>query len=239
MSTSSPIDDAGQAADRAAVSDPFDHFTGRGRSRAVNRGYSRLVSLLRVTLPVTALVVFAALILWPDVERMMDGAPEPLAPEAAVVAPQADSGNGQMANPRFSGVDADDRPYNISGAAARPGDREGVMEIDEPMADIMMEDGVWLALQARRARYDEASGRIELLGDVNVFRDDGYTVSSDQVFVDTEDRIAWGDAPVLGHGPQGEIVSQGFRIDQAQQVIVFTGDTRLRVRRPPSPEAGF
>lgn len=214
-----------------APSGVFEHFTARrGRTR-VNRRYSRAVSLLRVVLPITAVCVFAALILWPDVQQMLAGEPE-RAPEpvAELVQPTAEQASGRMANPRFSGIDTLNRPYTITGSEARPGDGEGVMEIEDPMADITLEDGSWLALRAERAFYDETAGRIDLEGDVNLYRDDGYTVHSPRVSVDIEAQEVWGDNGVVGHGPQGEIVAEGFRVDGQGRVIVFTGATRVRLR---------
>ena len=247
MSTSSPIDPdaasgdagaltAGAVAPSARDDRVFGHFTaGHRRTGHVNRRYSRAVSLLRVALPLIAVGVFGALILWPDVQEIMapESPPAPAAEQAMatpVVEQVAEETSGRMDNPRFSGVDGGNRPYNISGSLARPMEQGGVMEIDDPMADIELDDGTWLALQAQQARYDEAAGRIELNGDVNLFRDDGYAVFSDEVVVDIDTQSAWGDAPVVGHGPQGEIVADGFRLDGTDRVIVFTGDARLRIR---------
>ncbi|MCW5774283.1 MAG: hypothetical protein KIT16_21755, partial [Rhodospirillaceae bacterium] len=41
---------------------------------------------------------------------------------------------------------------------------------------------------------------------------------------------AWGNRPVVAHGPKGTIESQGFRIEDKGQTIYFTGKTRVTLR---------
>lgn len=232
---------AGLAAEPRRVPAPsgvFEQLTARRTRTRVNRRYSRAIWLLRIILPVTAVCVFAALILWPDVQQMVAGEPERVQEPAVEMAqPTAEQASGRMANPRFSGIDTLARPYTITGSEARPTGSEGIMEIEDPMADITLQDGAWLALRAERAFYDEAAGRIDLEGDVNLYRDDGYTVHSDAISVDIEAQEVWGDNGVVGHGPQGEIVAEGFRVDGAGRVIVFTGQTRVRLRGGTDLEA--
>ena len=205
----------------------MDQFSRRRAGRRVGRRYSRLVAVLRVMLPVAATVVLAGLVLWPTLEEMIWPPPSPVLVDDV---PEDESATGAMARPSFFGLDGENQPYTVTGDVARASDPDGVLELDNAEAGITLNDGTWLALRARTARYDEAAGLIELEGDVNVFRDDGYTVQTEHALIDIGTREAWGDAPVLGHGPDAEVAAQGFRVMNSGQTIVFTGQSRLRLR---------
>ena len=205
----------------------MDQFSRRRAGRRVGRRYSRLVAVLRVMLPVAATAVLAGLMLWPTIEEMIRPPPSPVLVDSG---PEEEAAVGAMARPSFFGLDAQNQPYTVTGDVARASDPDGVLELDNAQAGITLNDGTWLALRARTARYDEAAGLIELEGDVNVFRDDGYSVHTEHALVDIGTREAWGDAPVLGHGPDAEVAAQGFRVMNSGQTIVFTGQSRLRLR---------
>lgn len=189
----------------------------------VGRGYTRFVGILKIVLPLLALALTAIVVIWPELQ---DHATE----RAAV----ADADPGRMMSPRLSGIDADDRPYSIVGTSARQSDAGGdVVIFDNLEAEITMEDGTWLAVLSEHGMVDNVRSVIELSGNVNLFRDDGYTFYTDKVNIDLEENTAWGDDPVQAHGPAGEIAAQGFRIDNDSGVVVFTGRSELLLRRAP------
>ncbi len=190
---------------------------GRGR------GYTRFVNILKVVLPLLALALTAIVVIWPELQD-----------RAADRATVADADPGRMMSPRLSGVDAHDRPYSIVGTSARQSDAGGdIVVFDNLEAELTMEDGTWLAVLSDHGMVDNVRSVIELSGDVNLFRDDGYTFYTDNVNIDLEERTAWGDDPVQAHGPAGEVAAQGFRIDNDSGVVVFTGRSELLLRRAP------
>ena len=41
---------------------------------------------------------------------------------------------------------------------------------------------------------------------------------------------AWGDKPVIAHGPKGTIEASGFRVEDKGQTIIFTGKAKVLLR---------
>ena len=241
MSTSSPTDQATEATPQppalVAADRPIsalDSFSSRSRTHR-SRGYSRIVGALRIILPLLAIAILVLQFGWSDVTEVVTDAPPAAtlpAEEQLVEFEETVGGldDDSMANPSFSGLDDDAQPYSVTGAVARRTASGSAFEIEEPVAEITLADGGWLALTASQALYEEGAERLRLNGAVNIFRDDGYSIVTDEVNLDMGSRRAWGDRPVLAHGPAGEISAQGFRIDQGAQAIVFIGNARIRLR---------
>lgn len=194
------------------------------RVRGAGRAYSRFVSIMKWLLPGLAIALAGLVVAWPEIE-------EAPIPQRSDVAPRDELEDGQMASPRFAGIDDRNRPYSVTGASAftHP-EREEIVVIERPEAEITLETGAWLALIAERGLLDNEEGHIRLEGTVSLFRDDGFTFASDEMEIDLRDRRAWGDAPVLAHGPSAEIEAAGFRIEEGGGRVAFTGPSRLVIR---------
>ena len=226
LGTTRSIDDDSASADAQTPARPggrraWDRLGPRRATGAVaSRGYSRFVSLMKVALPVTVIGVLATVALWPSPERPVSSAT--LADGA--VATEA----GQMTSPRIAGIDAHNRPYSIVGESARQriGWGERVV-FNAPQAEMTLSNGAWLALMAEHGEIDRGQGQLVLSGAVSLFRDDGYAFVTEEVHVDLERTLAWGDYPVEAFGPAGEIEADGFRLDGERNIIVFLGNSRL------------
>ena len=92
-----------------------------------------------------------------------------------------------------------------------------------------LKDGTWIAIKADRGRYNDKTGKLLLLGNANLFHDRGYEFKSHEAHIDVKAGNAWGDLPVTGQGPFGEIFSRGFRLFDSGATIVFqkTGPAHL------------
>lgn len=192
------------------------------RRRKLSRWRSRVVGLLKVALPMTAVALIALVALWPELQ---DEPPPP---------PAAAAGGGdaaRMLSPRYFGVDDRSQPFSIAARSASQAENQSeVIELNQPEAEITLDGGAWLALNADHGRYDRAAQRLVLSGEVTLFRDDGFAARTATAHVDLNDRSAWGDAPVAVHGPSGEIQAEGFRIADEGDTVVFTGRSRLVIR---------
>jgi lipopolysaccharide export system protein LptC len=187
---------------------------------------SRQVRMLRIALPVVVVVLLGVIALWPQFRpRQIETA-------------QEERRRSEMVNTRFTGMDRSSRPYTItSDSAAQAMDGSGIIEMNHPIAEITLANGRWIAVKAVHGRYDQNSGKIDLDGAVELFHDDGYRFLTEKAHVDFNQGVVWGDQPVEGHGPKGEIRALGFRVTDKGENTVFTGPSKLILRvadRPPS-----
>lgn len=195
----------------------------RRRVRKDSASYSRFVFLMKVVLPTVAVVLVALIVVWPqfkvDETRFKLGFARLKATEV---------GDPSLVNARFVGADSEDRPFSITADLAKHVlEKEATVELEMPKADIVADDGSWLVLTANSGFYDRAQKTLDLDGSVNMFHDSGFEFTTDSARVDLTDGIAEGSAPVRGQGPFGTLRSEGFRMEERGDRIIFTGKSRM------------
>jgi lipopolysaccharide export system protein LptC len=199
---------------------------GPRRSRG-GFGRSRFVAAMKLILPGLAMLLLVVVVAWPE---FVDDDERFHIPEA--VGPIGTS-RPQVLNARVLGVDSKSQPFQITAetsALKNDGEREFYL-LEQPKADIALEDGSWVALTAIDGRYEEDTKFLYLLGDVNVFHDAGHEFNTPKARFNLNDQSASGDDPVEGQGPLGTLQSEGFRILDGGDRVVFTGKAQMLVFR--------
>ncbi|WP_119460868.1 LPS export ABC transporter periplasmic protein LptC [Rhodospirillaceae bacterium SYSU D60014] len=195
----------------------------RGPKRARTTGYSRFVGLAKLLLVTLAAGLIVLLVVWSqlniDEHRLRIGVTD-FAPD------ELDSLN--MVNPRFEGMDDDNRPFSITAEAASQADESGrIIKLAQPKADITLTDGAWIALTADVGRYSRDADMLELYGGVNLFHDRGFELQTSRAQVDLKEGVAFGNEQVRGQGPAGELVAEGFRVTDDGDRVFLTGQSRI------------
>ena len=198
----------------------LDYLTAGTRREAYTPAYTRLVRRLRVILPVVGLVAIAAVILWPRIRNAINH-PTVLGEEER---------KARMVAGRFVGTDRNGRPYTVTYDTAEQPPGGGPVEMVNPLAEITLDNGRWVAVKAAQGHYDQARGLIDLVGHVELLHDDGYRFTTERAHVEFDKNLIWGDRAVEGHGPKGQIEARGFRVADKGDTIVFTGPARLVLR---------
>lgn len=202
-----------------------------------NGGRSRFVFLMRVVLPSVAALLIGLVVILPQFraheERFSIGFSKIRVQDLEAVT---------MLNARYYGTDEKNQPFTITAnfaAEEKPGSQ--VYSLDAPKADLTTTDGNWLVLGAEIGLYSKNPQTLDLLGGVTFFHDKGYEIQTSAAHVELKNGDASGDDPVKGHGPFGQVDSQGFRLFERGARIVFTGKTKLVLRpgetNPTSPRA--
>ena len=198
-----------------------------------NYGRSRFVALMKYLLPVLALGMLALVVAWPQLVPDEDR----FRIDLAAVGP-AGGPKPQVLNPRVLGIDTQTRPFQITadlGSRTQSDDGQDIYLFDQPKADITLSDGSWVAITAENGRYEESSKTLYLRDNVNLFHDSGYEFVTSSASFDVANDNAHGDEPVHGQGPFGMIDSQGFRVLDGGERIVFSGKARLTIFGGASP----
>lgn len=185
--------------------------------------YSLFVTSMKVVLPALAAGLVLLVIAWPQI-----------VPEVGrsgidfqkIARDQAKTLN--MLNARYSGVDENNQPFTVAAdLATQAPDNENLVELQHPKADITTTEGDLVALSARLGHYYREEQKLDLSGKVHLTHDKGFDIRTETASIDLENGTAAGDSAVSGEGPSGELQSEGFRLRERGQVIVFTGKSRL------------
>lgn len=179
-----------------------------------------LVRLGRILLPAAALLLLAAIALWPELDRGEDRAR--LSYRLGAV-----PGGVQVIAPRYDSVDREGRPFTVTADLARQEGAAEVLHLLRPRADLFTATG-WLLLEAESGRYDRPAGRLDLSGGVTVWEDRGTMLTTERASVFTAEGTAEGDRPVAAQGPFGILdAAGGFRITGRGEVVRFLGPARM------------
>lgn len=185
----------------------------------------RLVILLRVALPLAALLLIALIVVWPHLQGQ-DRAGFTLTP--ASVDPR-EVEKLTMVKPRFVGRDSKEEPYTLTAISATQ-DHPGadLIHLDHPQADITLSGGSWAIVTALKGTYAQKDQILDLDGDIAVFHDSGYEFHTQKAEVDLAHNTVNGVVPVSGHGPGGTIEAEnGFTILDNGGTVLFHGPAKM------------
>lgn len=193
------------------------------RSTHLSPVYGRFVGFMRVLLPTIATALIVLVALWPQLSDQQ---------QRFAISPTKVTGDSvrglTMKNSVFSGVDTQKRPYSVTADSVRVnGENKSDLALAEPKADILLQDGSWVAVTAREGRYDRDTKLLRLQGAVNLFHDGGYEFRSESATVDLTEGDAYGTDPVRGQGSFGHIEAEGFILRNRGAQIQFTGRAKL------------
>jgi len=180
-----------------------------------------LVRLAKWVLPIAGVGLLVGIAIWPELDRMEDRARVSFR-RVMQTAPDA----VRVVEPRYQGLDEQNRPFTVTAAVAAQAESPDIVDLERPRADIVMTDGSWVLLESTAGRFDKARNRLDLTGEVTLWQDGGNMLVTDAAEILFSDGSASGDRPVAAQGPFGTLVSEGFRLAERGQVVVFTGRAR-------------
>jgi lipopolysaccharide export system protein LptC len=187
-----------------------------------NLRYTRFVAWMKLLLPLVAIGLLMLVVAWPQIQSSMD--------KLHLMMPRIDAREARdlrMVNPRYTGVDKENRPYVVTADVARQTpNKDDLVALEVPKADIVMQNGAWVAVTSDTGLYQSQTQLLDLYGQVHLFHDRGMTFSTESARLELDRSIAEGGQPVSGHGPSGEIQSEGFRLLERGEVVIFTGKAR-------------
>jgi len=189
------------------------------------KSYSLIVRFLRLALPMVAIGIIGLLLSWNRVEDTVTSFPNDISIPQNV-------GQNELVNPKFESADEKNQPFSITALRAVQSARDpSVVLLEKPMADITLKSGTWLAAQAQKGAYRQNTERLLLQGEVKLFHDDGYEVTTDKLLVNLQNREAWSDEPVYGQGPAGSLEASGMQAHSNSNQLIFTGPAKLTLNR--------
>jgi len=195
--------------------------------RSAGGGYSKFVSMMKIVLPFIALALVGLVVVWP---RLKPDSTFSIGFSSIQLSGEAQPG---MDNARYVGTDSNRQPYSVTADVARIiSEANSLVALELPKADLTLDDGTWLVLTAKTGRYDGDKATLALDGDVNLFHDTGYEISTQKLMVYLNQGLAESDVPLNGHGPFGAINAQGLKLIDKGRLIHFAGPAQLTLYAP-------
>lgn len=188
-----------------------------------NNPYTRRVALLKRTLPAIGITLLLLVMLWPRLAPIWD--------QMRFAFPAIDLREARdlrMLNPRYAGTDRQGRPYLLTAAAGHQvPDEQDLMSLEAPRADMKSHSGAEIVVTAATGVYQSQAQLLDLFRDVTLVHENGTRFVTARARFDIAHNAGEGDDPVEGHGPSGDVKSQGFRIYDKGETIVFIGRSEM------------
>jgi lipopolysaccharide export system protein LptC len=191
--------------------------------------HSKLVAILKVTLPLIALALLSTLFIF---SRKIN--PEDAIPYATVdVADRLR--DPKMTGAAFSGVTQDGASLTIAANEAKPNAAGGALNLAQ--AALMTPDGVASEVAAAAVAVDQSAGLITLSKGAEFRNAAGYVVSAEGFNIATAKTFVESLGTVSGQAPSGQITAQHMVLSQdgadGPYLLVFKGKVRLLYQPKP------
>lgn len=193
------------------------------------RSHSRFVHRTKLILPGLAVALLLLVGTWPEIKTAID--------RLHVTAPRIDlseARNLRIVDPRYTGIDRDNRPYVLTASSAtQTSPKAELITLTAPRADMVTTHGDWVEVTSRSGTYRPQPHILDLFGNVELYQDRGNEFHTAAARIDIAHGTAAGDQPVTGQGPFGHVVAQGFAMYDRGAVIDFTGKANLTLLPRP------
>ncbi len=210
---------------------------GRGRSRGSAR--SRAVGILKILLPIGALVLLGAVFLWQRSEDLGGGL---TFSEADLEAMRSGL---RITGPQFSGASLDGDIYDFSADWVVPEDLEMTsLEVSGLEGEVLYRDGRQVSLRSEHAQIDIAERTATLDTGIEIVTSEGYRATATRVDIDLDAGVIEAEGPIDGNGPDGTLRAGAMRMgsgeagaepDGIATVIDFTGGVHMTYTPPKDP----
>ena len=186
--------------------------------------HDRLVTFLGKALPMGVGIVAALMIITPlspgtEVSFLLDRDKVAMIDERLSVS-----------NAMYRGQDDGGRPFSLTaGEAVQRSSREGIVRMEDMMAQILLRDGP-ARISAEGGAYDIDAEVMTVDGPLRLSAADGYTMTARGVSVDLQSRVMVGDGRVEGEVPAGTFEADRIEVDIDERKISLRGNARLTMR---------
>lgn len=190
--------------------------------------HTRVVSWLKVVLPLMALALLATLFLVSDQVETTTAIPY------SQVEVEDRLREPRMTAPTYSGLTDDGATLTVEADAARPGAgiTPGESSASGLSGRLASPDGRGADLRASLARIDQDARQLFLDGSVVVTTTEGFTLKTEALVVAMDRSHLESRAPVAADGPPGRITADHMQMTRGEQaeegyVLVFNGSVKL------------
>jgi lipopolysaccharide export system protein LptC len=185
-------------------------------------GYTRVVFATKFLLSAIAIILVLMLIALP----LVNDVKENFRISFTSVENAVNTEEPKMINPRFQGVDKDNQTYNIMAENAIK-KKDDTLVLSNINANINLKDNSLIEIKSETGSFNHEKKFLELAGNVNMVSSNGYELSTESIFVNLEDKSAYGESEIHAKMAFGSLKADNFKVTENGNRILFTGNVHL------------
>ncbi len=132
-----------------------------------------------------------------------------------------------LLGPTFIGLDKEKKPFKISAAkATKLNNSTEVFDLEEPKGEITNDSDVFY-MSGNFGVFNKSNQFLEISGDVTFSDKKSFTFNTSEAEMDFKKEVLLGHKKVTGKKKNSHITSEGFKILNKGDKIIFTGKSKL------------
>ena len=131
-----------------------------------------------------------------------------------------------IVNPSFQSTDKNNNPFNLSAKSAFEKSKSLII-LKEPKGDIFINKNDMLAFAAENGEYDRDKQNLKFFKDVTFISDKGYTMNTEEAFVDIKNKEMTGNSDVIIKSDNGTLTGKGFKIENNGERVIINGKVKV------------
>ena len=138
--------------------------------------------------------------------------------------------NQVLVKPIFMGLNNKEQPFKVTASkATRFKEQTDTFYLENPIGEILIDNDKYY-LSGNNGVYDKNIQELKINGDVKFNNNLDLKFSTTEVFFDFKKQILFGEKAVSGYRNNTKIDSQGIKILNKENKIIFTGKTKLLLK---------
>ena len=138
--------------------------------------------------------------------------------------------NQVLVKPIFMGLNNKEQPFKVSATkATRFKEESNTFYLENPDGEILIDNAKYF-LSADNGVYDKNIQELKINGDVKFNNNLDLKFSTTEVFFNFKEQVLFGEKAVSGYRNNTKIDSQGIKIFNKENKIIFTGKTKLLLK---------
>jgi lipopolysaccharide export system protein LptC len=193
------------------------------------RRHSALVRLLRMVIPVGAVVAVLGFVVAPFLNPLRQVG------EVSLGAVNLKGGKVVMEAPKLAGYRKDSSPYEVTAESALQDIRNPTqIELVSMTARIMMKDEGWITVNARNGFFDQQKEKLKLVEDVRIKTESGYDVRMKTADVDFKGGTVNSAEPVKVNLGTTTVDADTLDVKDNGALISFQGRVKVLIENAPA-----
>ena len=138
--------------------------------------------------------------------------------------------NQVLVKPIFMGLNKKEQPFKVTASkATRFKEESNTFYLENPVGEILIDNDKYF-LSGDSGIYNKNIQELKINGDVKFNNNSDLKFSTTEVLFDFKDQILFGEKAVSGYRNNSKIDSQGIKILNKENKIIFTGKTKLLLK---------
>ena len=138
--------------------------------------------------------------------------------------------NQVLVKPIFMGLNKKEQPFKVTASkATRFKEESNTFYLENPVGEILIDNDKYF-LSGNSGIYDKNIQELKINGDVKFNNNLDLKFSTTEVLFDFKEQVLFGEKAVSGYKNNSKIDSQGIKILNKENKIIFTGKTKLLLK---------